>query len=177
MKKKLKFIILTIFIIASILAILFSLYIKRVDMPTSHVFVCDNPKHHSDFDNWLSYDLKIDWVPNYIIINNSKVIGAIKGDISEKEFTYKVNNLLSFNYEYSDLPDFKINNLNSEYKTLKDIMNNSGFYILEISWLGCKDCEHQDKYYTKSIYAKYSTNSIYRYYINSEYNDVKKLYD
>ena len=175
--KKVSIIIIISIVLVFITVLSYHLYKNsRTTMPTSHIYVSDNPNHKSDFDKWITKDLKVSWVPSYIIINNKKVIGVINGGISEKDLTSKIGTCLALNYEYSDLTSLEITNLNGDRKPLSDIISNTGLNILEISWYGCKDCEYQDKNFTNDVYYKYSTKIIYRYYINSKVKDVEKLY-
>lgn len=176
--KKLLIIFSIILLLGALVFGLYKFYVyKRTTIPTSHIYVSDNPNHKSDFDKWLTEDLKMSWVPSYVIINNKKVIGVINGGISEKELTSKIGTCLAVNYEYCNLTDLEITNLDGDRKSLNEIISNNGLYILEISWYGCEDCEYQDKHFTKDVYLTYSTNIIYRYYINSNFNDVKNLYN
>ena len=159
-------IIISIFLLLGALFGLYKLFLsKYATLPTSHIYVSDNPNHKSDFDKWLTEDLKIDWVPSYVIINNKKVIGVINGNIPYEELHHKIENCMMINYEYCDLTNLEISNLDGERKSFNDIIPSNGFYILEISWYGCKDCEYQDKHFTKDIYLNYSNNIIYRYII------------
>lgn len=169
-------------IVAILITIIAGLCVKfilsnnsNITLPTNHIYVSDNPNHKSDFDKWLTQDLKIDWVPSYVIINNKKVIGVINGNIPINDLDEKIQNCLAINYEYCDLTDLEISNINDERKSFNDIIPDNNFYILEISWYGCEDCEYQDAHYTNSVYSKYSTDIIYRYYINSNITDVKSL--
>lgn len=176
--KLIRKLILIITICSFIMAAFCIIYIHRTNMPASQVFICDNPKHHSDFDKWLLEDCNVSWVPSYIIIQNDKVIGKIDGNIPEKTFSSKLGSALINNYAICDIPDYKITNLDGNSYTLSELTpDKDSFYILEISWANCEDCEAQDKNYTKSIYNKYSTKHIIRYYINSEQDDVKTLYN
>lgn len=150
---------------------------KKVNskMPTSHVYVCDNPSYLSEFDTWLKE--KISWVPSYLIVKNGYIIGAFDGCIAESHFTSTLGTVLSLNLPFYELPAFQITNLNNERKYLKDIFNEPNtYYIFEIHWLTCKDCIYQDENYTQDIYEKYGTKHIYRYYLRSEFNDVLNKY-
>lgn len=148
----------------------------RSTMPTSHVYVCDNPKHDSDFDAWLKETVDVNWVPTYVIIKNQTVIGSFPGDIDKEEFSTKVALCANFNAEVAKLPDLEISNINDERKSLKEIFSGDATYILEVHWFDCEDCEHQDQYFSKEIYSKYSTSNFYRYYIKSEKDDVSAKY-
>jgi hypothetical protein len=153
------------------------IYISRTNMPTSQVFVCDNPKHHSDFDDWILNECGVKWVPSYIIIYNDTVIGTIDGNIKEEDFTSKLGTIIINGFELCKVPNYEITNLDGNSYTLSELTpKKDEIYILEISWANCEDCELQDELYTNSIYWKYSTNNIIRYYINSEKYDVKELY-
>ena len=153
-------------------------YMKvRVTMPKSHVFVSDNPEHKSDFDNWLKDDLGVNWVPTYIVFKDGYIIGTFPGDISEEEFSSKVTLASMANVKLSSIPNFYISNLNNERKSLNDLFNRSGLFILEIHWIDCPDCEEQDSKYTQSIYDKYTTTRMYRYYIKSDFDKVQEKYN
>lgn len=151
----------------------------RTIMPTDHVYVCDNPEHLSDFETWIREDVGVTWVPTYLIINNGYVIAAFEGDIEEIEFTDKfaMANAYTANMQvdYLKVPDYEITNLDGERRPASEIFSD-GMYILEYHWIDCKDCEHQDKNYTKSIYEKYTTDKIYRYYVKSDHDKVAEKY-
>lgn len=151
----------------------------RTIMPTDHVYVCDNPEHLSDFETWIREDVGVTWVPTYLIINNGYVVAAFEGDIEEIEFTDKfaMANAYTANMQvdYLKVPDYEITNLDGERKPASEIFSD-GMYILEYHWIDCKDCEHQDENYTKSIYEKYTTDKIYRYYVKSDYDKVAEKY-
>lgn len=147
---------------------------KYSELPKSHVYVCDNPRHKSDFDNWLK-DIGLDWVPSYIIIKDGKVLDIIRGGISEKTFTDNLEVTLNNNMFIDELPEYSIENLNGNRESVHDLFS-QGIYILEIHWIDCPDCIYQDTHYTAEIYNKYTTRYIYRYYINSEKSDVLNKY-
>lgn len=151
----------------------------RTIMPTDHVYVCDNPEHLSDFETWIREDVGVTWVPTYLIINNGYVVAAFEGDIEEIEFTDKfaMANAYTANMQvdYLKVPDYEITNLDGERKPASEIFSD-GMYILEYHWIDCKDCEHQDENYTKSIYEKYTTDKIYRYYVKSDHDKVAEKY-
>lgn len=151
----------------------------RTIMPTDHVYVCDNPEHLSDFETWIREDVGVTWVPTYLIINNGYVIAAFEGDIEEIEFTDKfaMANAYTANMQvdYLKVPDYEITNLDGERRPASEIFSD-GMYILEYHWIDCKDCEHQDENYTKSIYEKYTTDKIYRYYVKSDHDKVAEKY-
>lgn len=151
----------------------------RTIMPTDHVYVCDNPEHLSDFETWIREDVGVTWVPTYLIINNGYVIAAFEGDIEEIEFTDKfaMANAYTANMQvdYLKVPDYEISNLDGERKPASEVFGD-GMYILEYHWIDCKDCEHQDENYTDSIYEKYTTDKIYRYYVKSDYDKVAEKY-
>lgn len=151
----------------------------RTIMPTDHVYVCDNPEHLSDFETWIREDVGVTWVPTYLIINNGYVIAAFEGDIEEIEFTDKfaMANAYTANMQvdYLKVPDYEITNLDGERKPASEIFSD-GMYILEYHWIDCKDCEHQDENYTNSIYEKYTTDKIYRYYVKSDHDKVAEKY-
>lgn len=176
MKRIIKIIILAITISSFIGAFFCLNYIRRTTIDNSHIFVCDNPNHHSDFDNWLLKECNVKSVPTYLVIKNNYVIGIFPGNISESEFTNYLGTCLINDINYYSLPDYMITNLNKKSYTLSNI-SKEDYYILEISWIDCDDCKNQDKYYTNKIYYKYTTNQIYRYYINSEFNKVYNKYN
>ena len=146
-------------------------------MPTSHVYVCDNPNHKSDFDNWLHDEVEVDWVPEYVIIRNGTVIGKFPGDIDEDEFSSKLSLCAAYNIPLAELPNYSISNINGDRKSLKELFGDNKIYVLEIHWIDCKDCKEQDEKYTDSIYSKHTTDNIYRYYVKSDINKVKEKYD
>ena len=150
------------------------------EMVQSHVFVCDNPSVKSDFDLWMMDEdgVGLDWVPSYLICTQGKVLGTIRGDISLAEFEQQYNFIIStpLSSAFADFSDYTIENLNGQRYTLSEIMPMDGnIYVLEISWMGCPDCEHQDENYTRDIYNAYDTQFFYRYYINTERSDVEAL--
>lgn len=151
----------------------------RTIMPTDHVYVCDNPEHFSDFETWVKEDVGVKEVPTYLIINNGYVIAAFEGDIEEIEFTDKfaMANAYTANMQvdYLKVPDYEISNLDGERKPASEVFGD-GMYILEYHWIDCKDCEHQDENYTQSIYEKYTTDRIYRYYVKSDHDKVAEKY-
>lgn len=146
-------------------------------MPLDHVFVCDNPKHDSEFDIWIREDLGTTWVPTYIIIQDGYVVGAFNGDIEESQFSDNLAMASSYNMQFLEIPDYEIENLAGERISVKDLFGTNGLYILELAWIDCEDCDHQDENYTDDIYAKYSTSNIYRYYIRSEKSKVLEKYN
>lgn len=150
---------------------------KKITMPTSHVYVCDNPNHKSDFDNWLHDEVEVDWVPEYVIIRNGTVIGKFPGDIDEDEFSSKLSLCAAYNIPLAELPNYSISNINGDRKSLKELFGDNKIYVLEIHWIDCKDCKEQDEKYTDSIYSKHTTDNIYRYYVKSDINKVKEKYD
>ena len=172
--KKSTIIILIILIIALLGALIYDLvkYNKRITMPISHVFVCDDANHYSEFDNWLLNTAGVDKVPSYLIIYNHNVVGVIDGNVPEERFTDELGYTILNNEIVCELPDFQIKNIADQYMTLNDLSNLHSLIILEISWATCDDCIEQDKYFTKNIYNRYSTEQIYRYYIKSELLDV-----
>ena len=147
-------------------------------LPTSHIYVCDNPnaKHRTDFDLWIKDDLNISWVPTYIIISDGQVVGAFEGCIDVEEFEDKLSTALSYNIQFSEVPDFEIENLDGERTKASEIFSGEGPYILEIVWDACKDCEYQDEHFTDSIYRAHSTKNIYRYYVLSERTNIENKY-
>ena len=156
----------------------------RSEMKTSHVYVSDNPEHNSDFDEWLKENAvtmnddgssKL-WVPTYLIIKNGAYIGKFRGDISETEFSEKLATIVNFNMPVAEFPNYAITNLDDERKTLSEIFGKNGVIIMEIHWIDCPDCKHQDEEYTNDIYAKYSADMFYRYYIRSDKNKVLEKY-
>lgn len=151
----------------------------RTIMPTDHVYVCDNPEHLSDFETWIREDVGVTWVPTYLIINNGYVIAAFEGDIEEIEFTNKfaMANAYTANMQvdYLKVPDYEISNLDGERKPASEVFGD-GMYILEYHWIDCEDCKHQDENYTDSIYEKYTTDRIYRYYVKSDHDKVAEKY-
>ena len=58
----------------------------RKTMPTSHIFVCDNPSNDSEFDTWMKQELGLNWVPTYLIVKDDIVIGSIRGGVGETQF-------------------------------------------------------------------------------------------
>ena len=147
----------------------------RSEMKTSHVFVCDNSEHKSDFDTWLSDELHVDWVPTYIILKNNIIIGSFPGDIDVNEFSDKLATVVAMNIPIAKFPSYAITNLDGERKNISTLFDDN-VNILEIHWIDCDDCKHQDENYTDEIYAKYSTDMIYRYYIRSDKNKVLEKY-
>lgn len=155
-------------------------YEPHHEMVQSHVFVCDNPKNKSDFDLWMMNEdgVGLNWVPSYLICTQGKVLGLIRGDIPVEEFTAQYNYIVStpLGSAFDDYCEYDIANLNGQRYKLSDIFPNDGnVYVLEISWIGCPDCEHQDTNYTRDIYNAYDTQFFYRYYINTELADVQAL--
>lgn len=157
----------------------------RCTMPTSHVFVCDNPKHDSDFETWLKQKIgKYNeedgemhlWVPTTIIIKNGYISCAFpSGDA--RECRNYINQVYTYDIKGIELPNFEISNLDGERKSLKEIFSdNSAIYIFEIHWIDCPDCKEQDEKYTDDIYAMYGTKNIYRYYLKSEKDKVAEKY-
>ena len=179
MRKYIKGIIFTIAIL--LLLLFFGYYIgysyetRRITLPKSHVFVCDNPKHLSDFDTWLKEDCNITWVPSYIVIKDGYVIGAFDGCIPLSEFDSQLGTALALSIPVLKLPDYYIYDLDNSPHKVSDKFSN-GFYILEIVWADCKDCIYQDEHYTNDIYKKYSNGIIYRYYIKTDKEQVNNLY-
>lgn len=153
---------------------------KQAIMPKDHVYVCDNPNHESDFDNFLLESIKDPeghtWVPTYIIIKDNYIIGSFNGGIDVDEFVDKLAVVAAYDLKFIELPNYQITNLNNERKSLQEIFTGNDLYILELSWYGCEDCAYQDENFTDDIYKKFSTSHIFRYYIKSDFDDVAKLY-
>lgn len=147
----------------------------RTIMPKDHVYVCDNPEHRSDFENWIKDDLGVDWVPSYIVVKDGTVIGAFNGDIEKSYFDMILGTTLSLDTPYIDLPDFEITNLKGERAPVNEIFG-EGTYIIEYHWIDCPDCIHQDENYTDDIYKYYSTEMFYRYYVKSDLEKVREKY-
>ena len=145
------------------------------ELDASHVLVCDNPMHDSEFDTWLKENIGLSWVPTYVIVNDNKVIGMIKGGIPEESFTGQLGSYLVYNQAIAELPNISVTNLAGERKPVSDYFG-QGMYILEISWIDCHDCIEQDEKYTTDVYKKYGTDIIYRYYIKSELGKVEEKY-
>ena len=131
--------------------------------------------HDSEFDTWLKENIGLSWVPTYVIINDNKVIGMIKGGIPEESFTGQLGSYLVYNQAIAELPNISVTNLAGERKPVSDYFG-QGMYILEISWIDCHDCIEQDEKYTTDVYKKYGTDIIYRYYIKSELGKVEEKY-
>jgi len=170
------FLIVAVLCIAKVGIMIYQYNVSQ--MPTSHVFVCDNPnaEFRSDFDLWIKDELGITWVPSYIVIQDGYVVGIFDGNIDVYDFTDKLSISASYNIPFSKVPDYYIENLDGERLKASDIFGNEGLYILEISWITCDDCIYQDEHYTDSIYEKFTTNHIYRYYVLSDRKKVEEYY-
>lgn len=142
----------------------------------SHVYVCDSPEPKSEFDLWIKNDLQLTGVPSYVIINDGSVVGVFPGDLDEEEFSDKLMMTYTFNLPVTEVPRLEISNITGDRHFASDLFS-EGKYILEVHWIDCEDCQHQDENYTHDIYSKYSTNRIYRYYIKSEVEPVKEKYN
>ena len=150
----------------------------RKTMPTSHIFVCDNPSNDSEFDTWMKQELGLNWVPTYLIVKDDIVIGSIRGGVGETQFTSELGTILIQNWQLAELPDIAISNIDGQRDSLKNILpNDNNFYIIEISWVTCPDCIFQDENFTDDIYYKYGTDRIYRYYIHSTETEVLEKYN
>ena len=176
-KKRIVLLAISVALVLICIVIGFMIYNNRKTMPLSHVYVCDNPEEDSEFDKWIRNEAMVDWVPTYVIIKNGYVIGTIKGGISQKQFSSRLATVLIQGTPYAELPDIEISNLKDEKHSLKSIMTGDDVYILEISWIDCKDCKFQDDNYTDEIYLRYSTKMIYRYYIRSDKDKVLDKYN
>lgn len=144
-------------------------------MPKDHIYVCDNPKVYSDFDNWLVDDLGCQWVPSYVIIHNGYVIGMFNGDCSINDFDFNLSLIMSQDIAFTELPNYEIENINGDRVNVHDLFK-EGYYVLELHWIDCPDCKHQDANYTDDVYFKYSTDRIYRYYFKSDRTKVEEKY-
>lgn len=150
----------------------------RKTIPTSHIFVCDNPSNDSEFDTWMKQELGLNWVPTYLIVKDDIVIGSIQGGVGETQFTSELGTILIQNWQLAELPDLAISNIDGQRDSLKNILpNDNNFYIIEISWVTCPDCIFQDENFTDDIYYKYGTDRIYRYYIHSTEAEVLEKYN
>ena len=169
---------LLIFMIIGIIGLQVFKYIRHKNsiMPKSHVYVCDNPKVFSDFDNWLRDDLGITWTPTYMIVKDGYIIGAFEGAIPKDNFTDQLATCVAYNLQLESLPDYEISNLEGERNKISDVLGGTGTYILEIHWTDCEDCQFQDENYTQEIYETYTTERIFRYYIKSDKSDVEAKY-
>ncbi|MBQ8218447.1 MAG: hypothetical protein IJZ79_01520 [Bacilli bacterium] len=176
-KLRFLFIIVAIICFAKVGMTIYTYHISQ--MPTSHVFVCDNPnaEFRSDFDLWIKDELGITWVPTYVIIQDGYVVGAFEGNIDEYDFTDKLAMAASFNIPFSPVPDYEIENLDGERLKASDVFGGPGLYVLEISWIDCEDCMYQDEHFTDKIYETYSTNNFYRYYVLSDRVKVENYYE
>lgn len=187
-KKFIKFLVIVV-----VIAILYGLYTvgrkayihDHTTMKTSHIYVCDNPVHDSDFDGWLRENAitmgedekSAFWVPTYLVIKDGVMISKFRGDIDLPQ--YKTYFSLSLTYDLSSegnrLPNYEISNLDGERSNIQSLFGN-GTYVLEIHWIDCPDCQHQDDNYTQSIYDWGHTDYIYRYYIKSDLDKVQVKY-
>lgn len=147
----------------------------RTIMPKDHIYVCDNPDHKSDFENWVKDDLGVDWVPTYIVVKDGYVIGAFHGDIEKSYFDMVLGTTLSLDMPFAELPDYEITSLTGKTAPVNKIFGD-GTYIIEYHWIDCPDCIHQDENYTDDIYEYYSTEMFYRYYVKSDLDKVKDKY-
>lgn len=173
---KCRFLLLIMAIILFISAAYMIFRAKQAEMPLDHVYVCDNPSYLSDFDNWIKEDLQVTWVPSYIVIKDGYVIGAFDGDICERDFSDLLGTYLSMDLPLTEVTNLEIENLEGERKPANEIFGTKGTYILEVVWIDCHDCQHQDENYTDDIYYEYSTKNIYRYYLRSEKEKVLEKY-
>ena len=58
----------------------------------------------------------------------------------------------------ADLPEIEITNIDNQTTMANNTFGN-GLIILEISWIGCPDCEYQDENFTYDVYMKYGTTN------------------
>lgn len=167
-------IVIAVIFVLLIIALSYDLvrYHNRTTLPNSHVFICDDSEHYSDFDNWLFDAVGVDRVPIYVVIYNNSVIGLVDGNVPENHFTDALGTVLATGENLFELPNIEIHNILNETYTLQEIAKQHSLILLEISWATCEDCIEQDKYFTKDIYNTYGTEQIYRYYIKSELSDV-----
>lgn len=172
-KKVINILCILFFIALMVQGILLFRHWRLAKLDKSKVYVSDTADNSSEFDLWIKNTLDIHWVPTYIIIRNGYVVGYFAGDIPLSEFSDKISDILEHNKPIFELPDILITNLNGETKSAKDIFNREGETIIELVWQSCKDCEDQDKFYTKDIYWAYTTENFFRYYINTPKNEVK----
>ena len=158
-----------------ILSCLIYRYNKQTSLPKSHIYVCDDKDNESSFDRWLKAD--IDWVPSFLIIKDKQEIGIIKGIINVVDFDNELATLLIQHNTTRSMPSYNITNLDNKSSSLENIVTTDDLYIIEVHWIDCEDCKEQDDKYTKSIYAKYSTKNIYRYYLKSDKQKVLAKYN
>lgn len=174
-KGKILFILLILTVALIITGIYCVNYFKTVNLKPEQVFVCDNPKHDSEFDKWLKEDLGLDWVPTYLVIQDKQVIGMIRGGVSEKEFSAQLGTVLANPVSGYPVTDLEISNLLGERKAFSSLFTDELSFV-EISWAQCPDCIEQDKKFTNSIYKKYGTDIFIRYYIKTETTEVEQKY-
>ena len=149
-----------------------------VNLAQDHIYVCDNPSNDSDFDTWMKENLGLNWVPTYLIVKDDVVIGSIRGGVGETQFTSELGTVLIQNWQLAELPDIPVSDITGNRDSFKNILpNDSNFYIIEISWVTCKDCIFQDENFTQEIYKKYGVNRFYRYYIHSTQEEVLDKYN
>lgn len=138
----------------------------------SHVYICED-KETDEFYQWLKTNLELNWVPSYIIIKDKKVVGKFNGDISLVIF----KDLVKDKTYDEELPTYTITNIDGQSTTLKDLIKDDELYILEVHWIDCPDCIHQDENFTRQIYFSYKPERFFRYYVNSDLEKIKEKYE
>lgn len=148
---------------------------KKMTLHKSNIFVCDNSKEYSQFDDWIMEDLGVDWVPTFLVFRDGKYVGMIRGTINVYDFKSELGTALIYS-KNTEVPDYYITNIKNETKSVKELVAGKDLCFIEVSWLDCPDCVDQEKL-NPEIYAKYDAANFYIYYIKSTMEDVSNHYN
>lgn len=142
---------------------------KRMTLSTSHIYVGEK-NNDSEFDKWITDEVKVDWVPTFLVIKDNKILGFIRGPRNSREFKSDLGTVLINNIGI-DVADLPITNLDGETKSFADIVANNDLTFVEIARIDCLDCEEQLKF-NPQIYLRYNSSNFYIYYIHSDKQEV-----
>ena len=171
--------ILVFFVVTCITVFIFAVPVILIHryktmIPRENVFVDIDDEESDAFVNYIKNDLQIDWVPTFIVVQDGKYIGTIKGQVDTEDFDAQFSKVLSFPNE-QEMPDFTLTNINDEKVKLSDITNRDICFI-ELAWVKCPDCIEQDDY-NIHIFDDYGSHKFYIFYFNSDVDEVKAKYN
>ena len=147
MKEKIKDIIIGVCMIMTIV-VFTALIINLKNLPVVDkemiMMSATKSEEKSEFDMWLTDYLEVKYVPSYIILDGTDIIGIINGGNGVKYFKEEYNKILDKHAVITNLPESLIY---FPYKDniidLKEVLSNE-INVIEIHKLSCMDCKIVD---------------------------------
>lgn len=161
---------LIIFLLLSIVFCSSCIKIKNsTNLTFDEIFVSVTEKELSDFDNWLTKEVGLDWVPSYLVLDGHNVLGIIKGGLSASETKEKLVELKNnpMNILMCDLDIY--NPFSKTTTTFIQTLPETGLNIIEVHMIGCKDCEEVDGIPGEYRHPKLDENGEF---IDGEYETI-----